>query len=205
MTGRIIRRSEAVPFDIRHGDQAMDAFEQLVSDILWMDGYWVRTSFKVQLTKAQKRRIDRPTSPRWELDIVAYGGGDNVLRVVECKSLLDSRGVTFRGLTDPGNRPNRYKLFADATLRKQVFKQLARQLTKNGACPPDPTIKLCLACGRIASNTDREQLAQHFAKNGWDLWDETWLRERLKQMSELGYENQVSAVVAKLLLRGGDE
>ena len=32
----------------------MDAFEQVVSEILWMDGYWVRTSVKVDLTKEEK-------------------------------------------------------------------------------------------------------------------------------------------------------
>jgi hypothetical protein len=34
------------------------------------------------------------------------------------------------------------------------------------------------------------------------LWDEKWLKEKLQLMSERGYENEVSAVVAKLLLRG---
>jgi hypothetical protein len=29
----------------------MDAFEQVVSEILWMSGFWVRTSVKVELTK----------------------------------------------------------------------------------------------------------------------------------------------------------
>ncbi len=28
----------------------MDAFEQVVSEILWMEGFWVRTSVKVDLT-----------------------------------------------------------------------------------------------------------------------------------------------------------
>jgi hypothetical protein len=41
-----------------------------------------------------------------------------------------------------------------------------------------------------------------FQERDWDLWDEPWLRERLAKMATLGYENQVSAVVAKLLLRG---
>ncbi len=45
----------------------MDAFEQLVAEILWMEGYWVRTSVKVQLTKEEKRQIGRHSSPRWEL------------------------------------------------------------------------------------------------------------------------------------------
>ena len=34
------------------------------------------------------------------------------------------------------------------------------------------------------------------------MWDEAWLKKRLHIMSERGYENQTSAVVAKLLLRG---
>jgi hypothetical protein len=37
----------------------MDAFEQLVSEILWMQRYWVRTSVKVELTKEEKREIGR--------------------------------------------------------------------------------------------------------------------------------------------------
>jgi hypothetical protein len=49
----------------------MDAFEQVVSEILWLEGNWVRQSVKVELTKEEKRAIGRPSSPRWELDIVA--------------------------------------------------------------------------------------------------------------------------------------
>jgi hypothetical protein len=45
----------------------MDAFEQVVSEILWMSGFWVRTSVKVELTKEEKRLIGRHSSPRWEL------------------------------------------------------------------------------------------------------------------------------------------
>jgi hypothetical protein len=50
----------------------MDSFEQVVAEILWREGYWVRTSVKVELTKEEKREIDLPSSPRWELDVVAY-------------------------------------------------------------------------------------------------------------------------------------
>jgi hypothetical protein len=57
----------------------MDAFEQVVSEILWMKGLWVRTSVKVNLEPKDKETIGKPTSPRWELDIVAYSGRDNLL------------------------------------------------------------------------------------------------------------------------------
>jgi hypothetical protein len=45
----------------------MDSFEQVVSEILWMEGHWVRTSVKIDLTKDDKVQIGRPSSPRWEL------------------------------------------------------------------------------------------------------------------------------------------
>ena len=81
----------------------MDAFEQVVASILQRKGYWTQTSVKVELTKEEKRAIGRPSSPRWELDVVGYRGSSNELLVVECKSYLDSYGVrasAFDG-TDP--------------------------------------------------------------------------------------------------------
>lgn len=76
----------------------MDAFEQVVAEILWTQGYWVRTSVKVNLTKAEKMHIDRSTSPRWELDVVAYSAQTNVINVVECKSYFKLAGRPSRGI-----------------------------------------------------------------------------------------------------------
>ena len=39
----------------------MDAFETVVSEILWRDGYWVQNSLKVDLTKEEKLAIGRPS------------------------------------------------------------------------------------------------------------------------------------------------
>jgi hypothetical protein len=182
--------------------QTMDAFEQLVSEILWMDGYWVRTSVKVNLTKEEKREIGIATAPRWELDIVAYSGRDNLLRVVECKSFLDSRGVDFAAFSGTNETfARRFKLFNKPAVRHVVFNRLCLQFTACGACAPDPEVRLALACGKIVES-GRANLRSHFANEGWDLWDEAWLREKLRQLAGSGYENQVSAVVAKLLLRG---
>jgi hypothetical protein len=181
----------------------MDAFEQLVSEILWMEGYWVRTSVKVELSKAEKREIGRPSSPRWELDIVAYSGRDNLLRVIECKSYLDSRGVAVAGFINPKpDAASRYKLFNEPELRRVVLDRLCRQFVDSGACGETPKVRLGLACGKITSEEDRNAIRAHFDAQGWDLLDEPWLREKLRRMADGGYENQVSAVVAKLLLRG---
>ena len=181
----------------------MDAFEQLVSEILWMEGYWVRTSVKVELTKEEKRLIGLPSAPRWEIDIVAYNGRRNLLRVVECKSFFDSTGV--RASAFDGSNPlhaKRYKLFNNAELRRVVFNRLCLQLAASGACRDAPEIRLSLAAGKVRNESDRAVIRTHFEKEGWELWDEPWLRERLQRMAQQGYENQVSAVVAKLLLRG---
>jgi len=181
----------------------MDAFEQVVGEVLWMEGYWVRTSVKVMLTKAEKVAIGKPSCPRWELDIVAYSGGENLLRVVECKSFLDSRSVSIASFVDPPpSEASRYKLFNDGTLRQVVLKRLAEQFVESGACAEYPRVRLGLACGKIASDTDREAIRSHFTDRGWDLLDEHWLRAHLKRLAGGSYENQVSAVVAKLLLRG---
>jgi len=183
----------------------MDAFEQVVSEVLWREGFWVRTSVKVELDAADKRKINRSTSPRWELDVVAYRPSDNQLRVVECKSYLNSRGVGSKWLDAVNERAaGRYKLFRDATLRKTVFDRLVVQFDEAGMCLPNPKIKLCLACGKIQQKA-RDSLTQHFKVNGWELLDEEWLQDRLQNMAEGRYENQVSAVVAKLLRRKSPE
>ena len=56
--------------------------------------------------------------------------------------------------------------------------------------------------GRIATDAGRQGLQKRFAQEGWELWNEAWLRDKLRNMADGGCENQVSAVVAKLLLRG---
>ena len=184
----------------------MDAFEQLVSEILWMEGYWVRTSVKVELTKKEKRLIGRPSNPRWELDIVAYNGRENLLRVVECKSYFDFTGVRASAFDGSNaDHAKRYKLFNEPELRRIVFKRLCLQLTAAGACREEASVKLSLACGKVRNDTDRAAIRACFEAQGWEFWDEPWLRDRLQRMSQQGYENQVSAVVAKLLLRGKGE
>lgn len=138
-------------------------------------GYWTTPSFKVELTKAEKRRIGRATTPRWELDLVAYRGSSNEVLAVECKSFLDSTGVVFRnGKFEPERR---YKLFTDKTLRNIVLRRLAVQLQQTGACAPSPTVTLCLAAGKLASKTDRQGLHERFNSKGWKLFDSQWIRD----------------------------
>lgn len=180
----------------------MDAFETVIASILQRKGFWTLTSVKVDLTKAEKRAIGRHSSPRWELDIVAYRGSTNELRVVECKSFLDSPGVEC-GAFDGTNRAaeSRYKLFCDTTLRKVVLRRLQLQLTEAGFCRKVPAVKLCLAAGKIRGDAGR--LREHFERKGWVLFGPDEIRAELQALRDSGYENSVAAVVAKIILRSG--
>lgn len=177
----------------------MDAFENLVAMLLKRDGYWTSIGIKVELTKAEKRKIGRASSPRWEIDVVAHKGSTNELLAVECKSFLDSRGVQFCG---GGFEPSdRYKLFTDPDLRKTVLGRLRKELVKSGACGRAPKVTLALAAGKIASKTTVDELRSHFQKRGWILIDPEWVYDRLKGASACGYENDMACVVSKLILR----
>lgn len=178
----------------------MDAFESLIATLLHGQGYWTTTRFKVQLTKDEKRIMGIPSSPRWELDVLAYSGTRNELLVVECKSYLDSRGVRFKD----GNffHPERYKLFTRPIVRQTVLSRLGKQVTESGLCAVNPIINLALATGNIATEKDREELLNHAQTHKWVLFDDKWIRDRLADFKESDYENEVAHVCAKILLRG---
>ena len=178
----------------------MHGFESLVGELLEADGYWVRRAYKVQLTKAEKVAIGRPSSPRWELDLIAFRPGANTLLVVECKSYLDSPGVRLTSL-DGGPGASRYKLFTEPKLRRVVFARLAKDVLSQRLCSRSPKIRLALAAGRVKGN--ETALAQRCADRGWEFFGPTWLLDRLSGLSEQGYENSVGLMVAKLLIRNG--
>lgn len=178
----------------------MDSFEQLVATILDRAGYWVRTSVKVHLTREEKQAINRPSAPRWELDIVAYGGRDGELLVVECKSYLDSAGVRAGSFDGPkASAETRYKLFSDDVLRGVILSRLEAQLVAQGFCPAGVKAQLCLAAGNI--HGDSAVLRRFFDARGWRLFERSWLVAGLEALALESYENSVASITAKLLLR----
>lgn len=177
----------------------MDAFEQIVAELLWAEGYWVRTSVKVVLTKAEKVEIGRPSSPRWELDVVGYRASDNQLLALECKSYLDSTGVKWAEVCE-ASKNTRYKLFREPVLRHVVLNRLCLQMVEAGSCAPGVTATLGLVAGKISAK-DSEPLAASFQNAGWIFWGPDTLRDKLRAVSKGSYDNQASSVVAKLLLR----
>jgi hypothetical protein len=177
----------------------MDAFESVVAMLLRREGYWIIPSFKVDLTKADKRAIGRHSSPRWEIDIVAYKGATNEVLAIECKSFLDSKGVIFKdGTFQPTTT---YKMFTEPKLRRVVLRRIGEQLVRLESCRPRPKVRLGLAAGKIAKSTDRRQMESHFKRQGWTLCDDNWIRSKLSELRDCAYEDDVAFVVAKLALR----
>ena len=68
------------------------------------------------------------------------------------------------GAFDGSNKKaeKRYKLFVEDTLRKVVLGRLEHQLVSGGFCAKNPTIRLCLAAGKMHRN--ESWLQAHFEK-----------------------------------------
>ena len=92
-----------------------------------------------------------------------------------------SLGVQAKGFDVESDNASRYKLFNDEGLREVVFRRLQLQFCEWEFCAPNPSVKLCLACGKIDERS-REAIGRIFVEQGWELWDEQWLRERLGRM-----------------------
>ena len=182
----------------RYTATPMNAFESIVAGILEAQGFWVRTNFKVDLTKEQKAQIGRPTTPRWDLDVVAYQPGSNLLRIVECKSYLDSAGVSFRGFDPETGGTDRYKLFNDENLRNVIIGALVSQLDTYQLLRGRPTVELCLAAGNIRQSSVAK-LESHFTKQGWGLYDADWILSGIQRVADSGYEDSTLSIMAKLI------
>jgi len=177
----------------------MDAFEHLASELFFRKGYWVQNSLKINLTKDEKVKIGRPSSPRWEIDLVAYRGGKNELLALECKSYLDSYGVALAEF-QPDHPSTRYKLFKEDLTREVVLSRMKSDLVRDGFVPSDCKVHFGLVAGKIRPS-DAKALPEYFSKRGWHLFGPDWIKREVAQLADSGYSNDVSAVVAKLLLR----
>jgi len=180
----------------------MDAFENVVATILQHRGYWVRSSFKVDLTKAEKVQLGRPSLPRPELDLVAYKGHGNVVRVVECKSYLDSGGVSISAFNGKNEKfAERFKLLLRNEWRSIVERSLVSQLCETGLTEKRPSVIWCLAAGKVKSQSDEHALADWFSSRGWEFWGPDWVADGVRALAVGSYENDVATIVSKLIIR----
>lgn len=180
----------------------MDYFESLVGTLLQRRGYWIYQSYKVDLSKADKRSLGKPSLPRPEIDLLAYKGETNEILVVEVKSYLDSVGVDWKKVcVTHQDMQGRYKLFTNTKYRNLVMKRLIDQLREKGLISKKVTPKLCLAAGKIKKDS-AGPMQKYFVRKGWVLITPTDIKDGLAELAHVGYENDPTILAAKMLLKG---
>jgi hypothetical protein len=182
----------------------MDYFEACIKTLLEAEGYWVRQSFKVNLSKEEKRRVANPSIPRPEIDLLAYKPGQSEILAIEVKSYLDSNGVSLKEIQQIHDDPpakGRYKLFTCNIYREVVLRRLAEDLVQSGMLSQPRPVRLGLVAGKVHKGEERE-LAEHIQGLGYFFWGPSDVRSRISAFAEAAYENDPVVIAAKVLLRG---
>jgi hypothetical protein len=182
----------------------MNAFEDIVKLYLEEKGYWVRQDVKVEISKDEKKAIGLPTMPRPEVDLVALNVKKNELLLIEVKSYLDSYGVYFEAVSDKNDKlAERYKLFTDSNFRNIVTKRLREEYQRRGLINENTKINYALAAGHIHYPEDEPKIRDYFSKQKekWILFSPKDIKEKVKELAEKGWEDNLVTITAKLILK----
>ena len=140
----------------------MDHFETIACTLLEDAGYWVRRSFKVELTKEDKKALGKPSMPRVEIDLLAFKPSENLIVAFEAKSYLDSDGVRLEDITASHEQPEgRFKMFTCQRYRTALCEQLKRDLIAQELGTDQTVIKLGLIAANVhggACNSIKQQM-----------------------------------------------
>lgn len=179
----------------------MDYFEGIIKTLLEHEGYWIRQSFKVNLTKQEKRDIGKHSIPRPEVDILAFKPEENQVIAFEAKSYLDSPGVKLAALKEMHEIPEgRYKLFTCDNYRNIVFSRMKQDLIDLGMGTPETNITLGLAAGNVYQYKSQE-IGDFFSSKGWAFLSPENIKEKVTNLAAKGYENEPAIITAKILMR----
>lgn len=179
----------------------MDAFEDLTSQLLIESGLWVLQSVKVELTQEEKKKINKPTTPRPEIDIVAYDRSEDTLYLIEVKSYIDSNGVKIEDLTvEYEIQEGRYKLLTCQNYRNVIKKRLRNQMIKRKYITQETKLNFGLIAGNIHKNNYKEIKKLYNSKN-WFFWGPEEIKDKIRELSKKGYEDNAVIMTAKLLLK----
>lgn len=181
----------------------MDHFESIISTLLEADHYWVRRSFKVTVTKEEKRQVGKHSIPRPEIDLLALDFSKNVVIAFEAKSYLDSPGVKLADLQKEHEiQEGRYKLFTSQKYRTLVMSKLLQNLIAHGMANSETKITLGLAAGKVYQKQS-EPMREFMAQKGWVFWSPEDIRGKIEALAgpKSGYENDPAIITAKILMR----
>jgi len=179
----------------------MDHFESIISTLLEAEGYWVRRSFKVNVTKEEKRQIGKHSIPRPEIDLLALHFRKNEVLAIEAKSFLDSPGVALAQLQEEHDVPQgRYKLFTSNRYRSIVLARLLEDLIACGMASSNTKISLGLAAGKVYQGKS-DPIGEFMEKKGWLFWSPENIKDKVTALAARGYENDPAIITTKILMR----
>jgi len=84
-------------------------------------------------------------------------------------------------------------------VQEAVKSAVRRELVARGLCPTDPSVKMGLAAANVASDRDRERLQAKFNQEGWRFFDDRWIRQRVRELADQDYVDDLAVLVAKLM------
>ncbi len=179
----------------------MDHFEGLICTLLEAEGFWLRRSFKVNVTKEEKRLIGKSSIPRPEIDILALRLCDNSVIAVEVKSFLDSPGLKLEELQVRHKvSQGRYKLFTTPDYRRIVLNRLHQDLLNCGMANKSTKVSLGLAVGKVYQGRS-EKIREYMAAQQMFFWAPEDIKCKVTALANRSYENDPAILVAKVLLR----
>lgn len=179
----------------------MDAFEEIAGLLLNNDKYWVRHSVKVNLSKEEKVIINKPSTSRPEIDIVAFDVVNNMIFLIEVKSFLDSSGVIYEKVVEINEFPSgRYKILTSEKYQKTIVARLKTDWIAAGIINKKTKFSFGLIAGKVYQNKEAE-LKKYFDDKKWFFWGPSELKQKLIELSKKGYENSIVTIVTKLMLK----
>ena len=179
----------------------MDSFEEIAGLLLINDKYWVRHSVKVYLTKEEKIKINKPSTPRPEIDIVAFDVINNTVFLIEVKSFIDSGGVVYEKVVENNKFPTgKYKILTSKLYQDTIISRLKNDWISADLINKKTKFSFGLIAGNIYKNKE-DELIKHFNKNNWFFWGPTIIKQKLIELSKKGYENSTITIVTKLMTK----
>jgi hypothetical protein len=179
----------------------MDAFEQLIGQLLTEEKYWVQQSVKINLTKEERRLVGKPKMPRAEIDIVALDMAANTIWLLEAKSFLDSSGVvSAHVIIEQELQSGRYKLLTSKKYRDVLYGRLREDWLRSGHINAETKISCGLIAGNVYQNKEAH-LSSYFAEKEWFFWGPTIIKEKIRALASKGYENNAVTIASKFLIR----
>lgn len=179
----------------------MDYFESIIATLLEAENFWIRRSFRVNLTKEEKRQIGKHSIPRPEIDLLAFDFSKNVVLALEVKSFLDSPGVKLAALQLEHDVPEgRYKLFTSERYRTIVLSRLHQDLVDFKMANAKTRITLGLVAGKVYRGQS-DEVCEHMKQNRWFFWSPEDIKQRVTALAKEPYANDPAMITAKILVR----